>query len=191
MTNKPKAIGTAAETAVLKQIRPYFPNAARNALAGAADLGDIGHCGPFIFEVKGGKQTQQIGDGLLATWVGQALTEAENTRAAYGLVEEVYGILVTQRSGFGAPNARRWWVHIPLGMLAELSGGYYAPGRFAVARLELGDFLDLIADNGWVPGTEPAATTIEGASARDLRDLAMMGSVELDIDDVEHVELSR
>lgn len=144
MVNKPKAIGTFAETAVLKQILPYFPDASRNALAGSGDLGDIGHAGQFIFEVKGGKQTHQIGDGKLADWMAQAQIEASHSGVQFG-------VLVTQRSGFGAPNARRWWVHLRMEDFAEICGGFYAPGRFATVRLELGDFLDLIADQGYTP----------------------------------------
>jgi hypothetical protein len=153
MVNKPKQIGTKAETAVLRQITPYFPEASRNALAGHQDLGDIGHCGDFIFEVKGGKQTNQVGDALLAEWMDQATKEALHSGVKYG-------VLVLQRAGVGGPNARRWWVHIGLADLAEIMGGFYLPGRFATARMELGDFLDLIADQGFVPGQEAPSTTL-------------------------------
>ena len=42
MTNRPKAIGTAAETAVVRYLAAHgFPAAERRALHGATDLGDI------------------------------------------------------------------------------------------------------------------------------------------------------
>jgi len=144
MVNRPKRIGTAAESAVLKQIKPYFPDADRIVLSGAADRGDIGRCGAFIFEVKGGKQTAQIGDGKLAKWMEEAEREAKNAGVEYG-------ILVAQRAGFGLPNARRWWVYVRMQDLAVIMNGFYLPGRFATVRLELGDFLDLLADQGFTP----------------------------------------
>ena len=55
MTNKPKAIGTFAETAVKNVLLPFFPDADRGAQTGNQDQGDIRHCGQFVFEVKGGK----------------------------------------------------------------------------------------------------------------------------------------
>lgn len=158
MVNRPKAIGTFAETAVLKQILPYFPAAERLALKGAADEGDIGHCGEFVFEVKGGKQTHSIGDAKLVEWIGEALAEAENRGVGYG-------VLVTQRKGFGAPRARRWWVHLPADALAEIMGGLWQPPSLVVVQMELGDFLELLADQGYTPShgapvtAEPAAPT--------------------------------
>lgn len=144
MVNRPKDIGTRAESAVVKQILPYFPTAERLALKGEDDEGDIGHCGDFIFEVKGGKQTTQIGDGKLAKWMEEAEREAQN-RGVH------FGVLVTQRAGFGLPNARRWWAFVRIEDLAEICGGFYAPGAFAPVRLELGVFLDLLADQGYTP----------------------------------------
>lgn len=145
MVNKPKAIGTAGETAALRQITPYFPTAERLSLKGAADQGDIGHCGDFIFEVKAGKQTHQVGDAELAAWMAQAATEAHHRGVNFG-------VLVLARKGFGAQRARRWWVWLPASDLAELMGGYWAPQAGVVpVRMELGDFLDLLADQGYTP----------------------------------------
>jgi hypothetical protein len=158
MVNKPKQIGTFGETAVLKQVIHYFPDAERLVLHGDKDQGDIGHCGDFIFEVKAGKQCKQIGDGKLAGWMEEALAESEHRGVRFG-------VLVTQRAGFGAPNARRWWVHLRLEDLAEICGGYHAPGRFAVTRMELGDFLDLIADQGYTPSVGEPDTAIVLAPA--------------------------
>lgn len=153
MANRPKEIGTWGETAALKQIRPYFPAAERLSLKGAADEGDIGHCGDFIFEVKAGKQTKQVGDVLLAKWMTEAIEEAG--RRSVG-----FGALIVQRHGFGAPRARRWWVYVTGGDLAEIMGGAWMPARFTPVRMELGDFLDLLADQGYTPNVGEPATDI-------------------------------
>jgi hypothetical protein len=128
----------------VKQILPYFPTAERLALKGEDDEGDIGHCGDFIFEVKGGKQTKQVGDVLLKTWMTEARVEAENRGVSFG-------VLVLQRAGFGAPRARRWWVWLDAEDFAELVTGIWAPSGFVPIRMELGDFLDLLADQGYTP----------------------------------------
>lgn len=41
MTNPSKARGTAAETAVVRYLRRWWPNVERRALAGNADKGDL------------------------------------------------------------------------------------------------------------------------------------------------------
>lgn len=158
VVNKPKQIGTFGETAVLKQVKPYFPDADRIVQKGANDQGDIAFCGDFIFEVKAGKQTDQIGDGKLAKWMEEALVEAEHAGVRFG-------VLVTQRRGFGAPNARRWWAWLRMEDFAEICGGFYAPGRFATVRLELGDLLELLADQGYTPSAGDPATDVMLAPA--------------------------
>lgn len=159
MVNRPKQIGTAAETAVLRKLFPYFPDAKRVVLHGSDDQGDIdsGDGMDFIFEVKGGKQCSQISDMVLAKWMAEADLERDNARKRFG-------VLVCQRAGVGAPNAHRWWCYVHLGDLAQITGGFYRPGKFAVARLELGDFLELIADHDL---TADRATPIVDMTAED------------------------
>lgn len=144
MTNKPKAIGTAAETAVKRVLLPYFPEARRNALAGNKDEGDIGGCGDFMFEVKGGEAAKDINAPVqLAEWLGQ--TEVEKLNAA-----KPFGVLVTQRRGFGAPNADRWWAWIPLRDLAYLLGSELAGDEMhGPTRMELRLLLDLLVERGY------------------------------------------
>lgn len=143
MVNKSKAIGTAAESAVVKVLRPYFPSAERLALAGQDDQGDIGHCGEFVFEIKAGKTAETAGDGLLAKWV----QETERERVARGVA---FGILVLKRAGVGPANAHRWWAYVKLEDIAELTGGEYLPrGGVATVRLELCQLLDMLADLGF------------------------------------------
>lgn len=144
MPVRPKDIGTAGETAVLKKVINYFPRGKRIVLHGNKDHGDIGDCGRFIFEVKAGKQAHQIGDKQLASWMTETMVEAENAGVRYG-------ILVTARAGVGAPNAHRWWAHVLTSDFAELTGGSYFPAEFSTIRLELGHLLDLLADQGHTP----------------------------------------
>lgn len=141
MVNKPKAIGTFAESATLRVVEQFFPDAQREVQHGSADRGDITRCGDFIFEVKGGKQTRQFGDQQLQDWMLEARTEAEN----YGVK---YGVLVTQRAGYGKERAYRWWVYVDLAAFSELVGGYYFTDQVIPLRLELWDFLQMLADRG-------------------------------------------
>lgn len=157
MTNKPKQIGTFAETATLKQVTPYWAEAKRVVQHGSQDRGDIGSCGQFIFECKGGKQCRQIGDKQLAAWMDEAMVEAEHAGVRFG-------ILVTQRPGVGAPNARRWWAHVLTSDLAELVGGSWFPGKFSTVRLELGDLLDLLGDHGYTDQGLATPTLLESGA---------------------------
>lgn len=153
MVNRPKQIGTFAETGVLNAILPYFPRAKRIVLHGSDDQGDI-DCGDdadFMIEVKGGKQCVRISDRQLALW----MDETDRERDELG---KRWGFLVTQRTGYGKPNAHRWWAWVHLGDLASFTGGYYPPGRFAVVRMELRDLLDLLADHDLIPDKDKPAT---------------------------------
>lgn len=151
MVKRPKDIGTAAETAVLRILKPWFPDADRGALTGSHDQGDIRHCGDFIFEVKGGAQTKQIGDKLLEEWAKQTAVEALNSG-------RYFGVLVVQRHGFGAGRADRWWAYVPIHDLVCWCGGY-SGGRSGtvMVRLELGQLLNLLAENGYTFEVDVAA----------------------------------
>lgn len=116
MVNRPKNIGTAAETAVVNTCRRLgFPGAERRALHGAADLGDILLCPGVILEVKGGAAAKDASDLDIERWLDETETERTNAGAAVAL-------LVTQRRGVGAPNAYRWWAHWRHGWIADLRG---------------------------------------------------------------------
>jgi hypothetical protein len=144
MVNRSKAIGTAGESAVVKIVLPYFPQAERLALAGAQDEGDIGHCGDFIFEVKSGKAAENAGDGLLAKWTLETAAEVQNRGVQYG-------VLILKRKGVGLANAHRWWAYVDVEDLARWTGGEYIPNRFngtLSVRLELGQLLEMLADLG-------------------------------------------
>lgn len=102
MSARPKDIGTAAETAVVRALRQLgFPHAERRALAGAFDLGDIVGTPGIVWEVKGGNAAKTASDGQVFQWVEETERERRNAGADIG-------ILVMQRSGIGAGNAHRW-----------------------------------------------------------------------------------
>jgi len=114
MVNRPKAIGTAAETAVVRAARTNgFGTAERRALAGAADRGDILLCPGAILEVKGGDAARHASDLDIDRWLNETDTERRHADADIAL-------LVVQRRGVGAPNAHRWWAWIRLGNLEQL-----------------------------------------------------------------------
>lgn len=138
---RPKDIGTRGESAVVKALKPYFPDAERIALKGGSDQGDIGWCGDFIFEVKAGQQTKQIGDKLLDEWLDQTAIEAVHRRVRYG-------VLVVQRHG--KADAGRWWAYVDINDLMQIVGsGYRWIGSTKPVRMELDSLLVVLTDNGW------------------------------------------
>jgi hypothetical protein len=118
MTNRPKNIGTSAETAVVRAARRLgFPHAERVVLHGTLDQGDVrltpGLTAGVIVEVKGGNAARDASDAQVWAWLVETERERVNARADVAL-------LVTQRRGVGAPNAERWWAHLRMGDLARL-----------------------------------------------------------------------
>lgn len=146
MVNRPKAIGTAAETAVTRAARRLgFPNADRLPLSGALDRGDVGLCPGVILEVKGGGVAKNATDGAITRWLAETYIERSNADADIGL-------LVTQRAGVGAPNAHRWWAWWRLGDLTDLTGGdaeAVASATQAPVRMTLDDALTIIRNAGY------------------------------------------
>lgn len=116
--NRPKAIGTAAETAVVRYMRQHgWPNAERRALAGSTDLGDITGCPGLCVEVKGGKAAEVSADADLAAWFAQTDIETENSRAEIGL-------LVCKRKAVGPGNAGSWWAWLRLSDCSAIQTSY-------------------------------------------------------------------
>lgn len=93
---KPKAKGTAAETAVVGLLKAtYWPYAERRALSGNKDKGDTtGHPG-FIIEVKAAKAHP------VPAWLRETELERHNDKADFG-------ILAIKPSGVGVPNVDKW-----------------------------------------------------------------------------------
>lgn len=150
MVNKPKAIGTAAETAVAR----FFQNdgwtdAERIALHGAYDKGDVRICSrPWtaIAEVKAGATAEAASPALIEQWLDETDTERRNAAATIG-------VLVVRRY---RRNITAWDVWLPLKHLVWLEVGVYGGSDIPV-RLSLGDFSELLrfAVGEWEAGDRP------------------------------------
>lgn len=169
MTNRPKARGTAAETAVVRYARTHgYPWAERLALQGAADCGDISLIPgrAAIIEVKsyaGAPSAGQPGPALLAEWMAQTAAERDNAGADLAL-------LVVRRKGTTDPG--RWFAYATVGDLAVLAGDAHLhhPGSVhldAPVCLALADMLNLARGGGYgePPSDVRAATPAHVESA--------------------------
>jgi hypothetical protein len=106
MVNRPKAIGTAAETAVARYLVLTWPMVERRALRGECDAGDIAGMPQVCWEVKGGAAARTASDGQVQAWLEE--TEAERVYAGATL-----GVLVLARAGYGVARVDRWWCIVP------------------------------------------------------------------------------
>lgn len=83
MSNKNKAKGTRAESAVVKYLKDHGIQAERRALTGNKDQGDIkvidASGSAWIIEVKTGKQTHNPSRSQLEEWMRQTREEARNS----------------------------------------------------------------------------------------------------------------
>jgi len=146
VVNRPKQIGTAAETAVVRAARTRgFPGADRLTLTGALDRGDVGLCPGVILEVKGGDHARRASDALIVKWLAETERERVNAGADVAL-------LVTQRPGIGAPNAHRWACHMWAGTFLQLVGAttaVTAPDPHAPIRMTFDSALALLRARGY------------------------------------------
>jgi hypothetical protein len=145
--NKPKAIGTAAETAVARYLQAHgFPHAERRALRGIEDAGDITGCPGVCVEVKGGDAAKNASDLLVSDWLAETEKERLNARADVG-------VLVLQRRGVGPANAGRWWAVMPVGTVAVLRLTLVNPAPETWAgppvRMHLADAVRLLRAAGY------------------------------------------
>lgn len=150
--NRAKAIGTAAETAVVKAARARgFPWADRYALHGRADIGDIALCPGVIVEVKGGDWARKASDSLIDDWLTETERERINARAAVGF-------LVVQRAAVGYANAHRWSAWWRMGHLMELIPHQGIPVELWTLpiRLTLETSLLMVRSAGYGEPLEPA-----------------------------------
>lgn len=149
MTNRPKAIGTAAETALVRYAQTNgFPGAERLALKGNLDEGDATLCPGAGVESKAGKAAESASDAQVAAWLAEAEVERQNRRA------DVM-VLVLKRKGKGAANAGQWWAYLPSWAFVMLS----APKAWRYV-LDLQDRVDLINDGPAVRITYAEALTL-------------------------------
>lgn len=158
MTNKPKAIGTSGETAVVKALHRHgFPHAERRALRGRLDAGDILACPGLIIEVKAGAAAKDASDNQVATWLDDTTRERDNAGADIGL-------LVLARRGIGPANADRWWTVMHASQVALLHGGalrtLLTPPP--IVRLTLHDACALLRGYGY---GEPIHYSLNGTGA--------------------------
>jgi len=138
---KPRAIGTATETAVVRYLAANgFPHAERRSLRGSLDAGDITGTPGVAWSVKGGVAAKTASDGQVGRWLAEL--ERQRTNAA-----ATVGVLVLQRAGIGEANAGRWWAVVGYGGLC--CGVVDGPP----ARLHLADVCTLLRNAGY--GTPP------------------------------------
>ena len=141
MTNRPKAIGTAAETAVVRYLAAHgFPAAERRALHGATDLGDITGTPGLCWEVKGGDAAKDASDKRVAAWFDETREEAGNAGATYGF------LIVARRR----KNVRDWWAVIDVCDLAKLvRRDALNQSSNLHCRLTLAQLVELLTLAGW------------------------------------------
>lgn len=114
MVNRPKKIGTAAETAVTRYaIAHGFPLAERRALAGGKDKGDILLAPGAILEVKSGERAEGASDELIRAWWDETVIERHNAGADVA-------VLVTKRHRKGVASVGQWWAHVDLHALQNI-----------------------------------------------------------------------
>lgn len=120
MTNRPKNIGTTAETGVRNFLLSlgYTPmQAKRVTLAGQQDQGDVhlvvNDTLIVTFEVKGGAAAKTASRAQLEAWWDETMTEVLNSGARWG-------ILVTQKAGVSPARAGAWLAHMDLWMFAAI-----------------------------------------------------------------------
>lgn len=150
MVNKPKAIGTAAETAIVRWLQANgFPGAERRALRGNADAGDILVCPGVIAEVKAGKAAATASDHQVDQWLDETERERVNAGAEHAL-------LVLRRTGVGPANAGRWWAVLDLRDTYDLinltDDGFTATSVFpgeVTTRITLADAAQILRRAGY------------------------------------------
>jgi hypothetical protein len=155
--NKPKAIGTAAETSVVRSSRRLgFPHAERVVLHGNLDQGDVrltpGLTAGVIVEVKGGNAARDASDLQILAWLDETETERRNAHADVAF-------LVTQRRGVGPARAEQWWAHMHVRQLLDLRGITLPviPADDAVIRMTLAGTLAQLRASGYGEPLEVAS----------------------------------
>lgn len=139
MTNKPKNIGTRAETAAVNLAVARGIHAIRPALHGNEDIGDI-HLvsGAVVVEVK--SRSHRASDAELAAWMAE--TDAEAGRVDGCDVSA----LVVKPPHIGATRAHLWDAHMWLDELVWLAHlEQRLVGQPIRVRIDYGDLLDLVA----------------------------------------------
>ena len=139
-----KAIGTAAETAVVRYlIANGWPNAERRALRGVKDVGDITGTPGLVWEVKGGEAARNASDTQIANWLAETELERHNDGAAVGLL-----VVARERK-----NVRDWWAIMWADHLTWLIGtapvAQDHPACTTPVRMTLAHAVDILRVAGW------------------------------------------
>lgn len=158
MTNKPKAIGTAGETAVVRYlVANGFGGAERTALHGSADEGDITGTPGLGWEVKAGHVAEAATDGSVATWLAEAECERRNRGADVC-------VLITKRKGRGAQRAGEWWAWLPgwafyllAASAARVRAITVAPHDLPAVRITLAEAVTMLRRAGYGDPIEASA----------------------------------
>lgn len=116
MVNRPKQIGTAGETAIVRYAQASGHTLARReVLHGNTDQGDIRLTNHIILEVKSGHTAEQASDAQLATWWAETIRERDNAHVPVG-------VLITKRKGASGARCGAWNAHMDADTLLTLLG---------------------------------------------------------------------
>lgn len=153
--NRPKAIGTAAESATVRYLQANgFDNAERRALRGTADAGDITGTPGLCWSVKGGKAAENASDLDIDRWLSELATQVAHAGARHG-------ILVLKRRAVGPGNAGNWWAVLTSGNLTWLTTRCaIGPQRIPI-RMRLADAVILLR---WAGYGTPLQSEVDGAA---------------------------
>lgn len=159
MVNRPKNIGTAAETAVVRYLRANgFPQVERRALAGSQDQGDVAGIPGVVIEVKGGTAAKTASDLQVTAWLHETDVERQNARADFG-------ILVLARAGYGPERAGFWWAVLTLGWLHPAFAMVDARLEPAPIRMHLRDVGRVLQVIGYGTPIPPAVVDVPAQEA--------------------------
>lgn len=119
--SKSKAKGTTAETAVVRYLQNWWPDAERRALSGNKDKGDVAGIPNVCVEIKAAKKQ------LIGPWRRETLTEMENAGA-------MACMLVVKRPYRGVAE---WDAHIPREQLGGPLRGALGDGERSLTWLRM------------------------------------------------------
>lgn len=149
MARRPKDIGTAGETAVVRYCideAGFEPASVRRmVLQGAKDLGDV-HVVlsdrlMLSVEVKAGNAAETASIEQVRAWQQEAARQARQTEDQYG-DRAVFPVLVVKRRGYGAGRAWGWRAFT----LAHVVSGHVGVGEDFWVEAPLGDIVGRVKE---------------------------------------------
>lgn len=134
MTNKPKNIGTAAESAVVRYLHSRgYAEAERLALRGNSDHGDVRVTRLVHIEVKGGKAAENASRERIAQWVLEAEIEGDHS--------DTFCFLVTKKKGKGNASVGQWRAFM---RVSDVHPGELSEARGIIVEMALEDAVTLL-----------------------------------------------